>query len=80
VRTRATSAQSNLDADARHRNLRGAFVVAPNAMLPAHVALFDDVMTTGTTLRECARTLLRAGVERVEVWAVARAPKRYFSA
>ena len=80
VRTRATSAQSDLDADARHRNLRGAFAVAPNATLPAHVALFDDVMTTGTTLRECARTLLRAGVERVDVWAVARAPKRYLSA
>jgi len=80
VRTRVTSAQSNLDADARHRNLRGAFAVAPDATLPAHVALFDDVMTTGTTLRECARTLLRAGAERVDVWAVARAPKRYLSA
>jgi ComF family protein len=77
ARTRATSAQSNLDADARHRNLRGAFAVAPNTTLPAHVALFDDVMTTGTTLRECARTLVSAGVERVDVWAVARAPKRH---
>jgi ComF family protein len=80
LRSRATSAQSNLDADARHRNLRGAFVVAPDAQLPAHVALFDDVMTTGTTLRECARTLVHAGAERVDVWAVARAPKRYLSA
>jgi ComF family protein len=80
VRSRATSAQSNLDADARHRNLRGAFAVAPGAALPAHAAVFDDVMTTGTTLRECARTLVRAGVQRVDVWAVARAPKRYFSA
>lgn len=80
VRSRATSAQSHLDADARHRNLRGAFALVPNAKPPAHVALFDDVMTTGTTLRECARTLVRAGVARVDVWAVARAPKRYFSA
>lgn len=80
MRSRATSAQSNLDADARHRNLRGAFAVAPDTNLPAHVVLFDDVMTTGTTLRECARTLVRAGVERVDVWAVARAPKRYLSA
>lgn len=76
VRSRATAAQSELDADARHRNLRGAFAVASTAMLPAHVAVFDDVMTTGTTLRECAQTLLRAGVERVDVWALARAPKR----
>jgi len=80
VRTRATSAQSNLDADARHHNLRGAFAVIPNATLPVHIALFDDVMTTGTTLRECARTLLSAGVGCVDVWAVARAPKRYLSA
>lgn len=80
MRSRATSAQSNLDADARHRNLRGAFALVPDAKPPAHVALFDDVMTTGTTLRECARTLVRAGVERVDVWAVARAPKRYFRA
>jgi len=79
ARTRATAAQSELDADARHRNLRGAFAV--NAVsLPRHVALFDDVMTTGATLRECARTLVRAGVERVDVWALARAPKRYLSA
>ncbi len=80
VRERATAAQSHLDADARHKNLRDAFAIAPNAVLPAHIALFDDVMTTGTTLRECARTLLRAGVERVDVWALARAPKRYFKA
>ncbi|HXD84146.1 MAG TPA: ComF family protein [Rudaea sp.] len=78
-RTRATPAQSNLDADARHKNLRGAFAVNA-ASLPQHVVVFDDVMTTGTTLRECARTLVRAGVERVDVWALARAPKRYFKA
>lgn len=80
VRVRATSAQSNLDADARQRNLRGAFVVAAEAVPPAHVALFDDVMTIGTTLRECARTLLCAGVRRVDVWALARAPKHHLSA
>lgn len=80
VRTRATSAQSNLDADARHRNLRGAFSILPDVALQTHVALFDDVMTTGTTLRECARALVSAGVARVDVWAVARAPKRYLSA
>ncbi|MGH8041931.1 MAG: ComF family protein [Rudaea sp.] len=74
-RVRATSAQSNLDAAARRRNLRGAFVAAEETALPAHVAILDDVMTTGTTLRECARTLVRAGIARVDVWALARAPK-----
>lgn len=84
-RTHATAAQANLDAATRRRNLRGAFavdksalaktVLLENAELPAHVALIDDVMTTGTTLRECARTLKRAGVARVDVWAFARAPR-----
>jgi ComF family protein len=74
VRTRATSAQSNLDALERHRNLRGAFSVA-GGTLPTYVSVVDDVMTTGATLHECARTLLRAGAERVDVWALGRAPK-----
>jgi predicted amidophosphoribosyltransferase len=42
--------------------------------LPAHIAILDDVMTTGATLAECARVLKRAGVQRVDVWALARAP------
>jgi len=75
VRVRATPPQTGLDAAARKRNLRGAFAVAPNTSLPAHVALFDDVMTTGATLREAAQTLLRAGVARVDAWALARAPR-----
>jgi ComF family protein len=77
VRTRATSAQSNLDAVERRRNLRGAFNVVAKSALPAHVAVIDDVMTTGATLHECARTLMQAGVERVDVWALARAPKTF---
>ncbi|HEX3896254.1 MAG TPA: ComF family protein [Rudaea sp.] len=75
TRTRATSAQSDLDAVARRRNLRGAFEMTKAAECPSHVALVDDVMTTGTTVRECARVLRKAGVSRVDVWAIARAPK-----
>ncbi|HEU4669313.1 MAG TPA: ComF family protein [Dyella sp.] len=74
LRPRATSAQSELDAAARRRNVRGAFAVRRHAVAPGHVAIVDDVMTTGSTLAECTRALRRAGARRVEVWALARAP------
>jgi len=73
-RKRATSAQTELDAITRRRNVRGAFSVRPGVTLPPHVTILDDVMTTGATLAECARVVRRAGVKRVDVWAVARAP------
>ena len=73
-RTRITEAQTELDAVSRRRNVRGAFALRTGVELPAHVAILDDVMTTGATLAECARVLKRAGVQRVDVWALARAP------
>ncbi len=72
VRVRETAPQSRLDAPARRRNLRRAFAVRPGATLPAHVALVDDVMTTGATLHAAADALLRAGVARVDAWVCAR--------
>jgi len=74
VRARATAPQSELDAAARRRNLRGAFGVDRSVVLPAHVVLVDDVMTTGATLHAAATTLRRAGVARVEAWVCARVP------
>ncbi|TYT26417.1 ComF family protein [Luteimonas viscosa] len=74
VRTRATAPQSELDAASRRRNLRGAFAVRGGARLPAHVALVDDVMTTGATLHAAAFALRRAGVARVDAWVCARVP------
>lgn len=72
-RVRATAAQSRLDACARRRNLRGAFATRGHGA-PAHVALVDDVMTTGATLHAAAVALRQAGVERVDAWICARAP------
>ena len=71
-RTRDTEAQSRLDAMGRRRNVRGAFAAAPGMALPAHVALVDDVMTTGATLHAAALALRRAGVRRVDAWVCAR--------
>lgn len=73
-RDKPTAAQSRLDAAQRRANLRGAFSVAASADLPAHVALFDDVMTTGATLHVAAQALKRAGVKRVDAWVCARVP------
>ena len=73
-RVRATAAQSELDRAARARNLRNAFRAEPVLALPRHVALVDDVMTTGATLHAAARALRAAGVARVDAWVCARAP------
>lgn len=75
-RTRATDAQTELSALQRRRNVRGAFVAHFEDHVPRHAALLDDVFTTGATLAECTRVLKRAGVARVDVWALARAPVR----
>ena len=74
VRQRATAPQSELSALARRRNVRHAFVVRADAVLPAHVVLVDDVMTTGATLHAAAKALRRAGVQRVDAWVCARVP------
>jgi ComF family protein len=73
-RRRRTDAQTELDAVSRRRNVRGVFALREGLVLPTHVAILDDVMTTGATLAECARVVRRAGVARVDVWALARAP------
>ena len=71
-RVRFTQPQTGLEAAERRRNMRAAFEVRGN--LPfCHPLLIDDVITTGETCRQLADTLLRAGVERVSVLAVARA-------
>jgi ComF family protein len=71
VRTRETREQAGLPRRERRKNLRGAFAV--RELQAAHVALIDDVITTGSTVNELAKSLKAQGVARVEVWAVARA-------
>lgn len=73
VRPRATADQIGQTAIERRRNLKGAFVVSPR-VAGQHLALIDDVMTTGATLEELARACKAAGAARVEAWAIARQP------
>jgi ComF family protein len=78
-RVRDTPSQTALDVAERHRNVRGAFAVSgerqrQRLLAAGHVAVVDDVMTTGSTLQEARKVLLEAGLSRVDLWAVARAP------
>jgi ComF family protein len=71
-RQRRTAPQSLLPVGERRRNVRDAFTLA-GGVPASHVAIVDDVMTTGHTVDELARLLRRAGVQRIEVWVIARA-------
>ena len=71
TRIRATPYQSGLGAEARRRNLSGAFRVQ-RRLSARHVLIVDDVVTTGATCERLASALIRAGVERVSVLALAR--------
>ena len=72
-RHRNTKAQSGLSRKQRRKNVRGAFYWHGLIKPGGHIALIDDVMTTGTTISECAGVLKRAGAKRVDVWVAARA-------
>ena len=71
VRIRATESQSELSRTRRRGNVQGAFRAAPEAA-GRHILLVDDVLTTGATARECARTLMAAGCASVRVATLAR--------
>lgn len=71
-RRRNTRRQADLGLKEKRGNVRGAFEVI-KGNLPEHVAIVDDVMTSGHTVNEFARVLKKSGVKKVSVWAMARA-------
>ena len=75
TRLRSTPSQSGLSAVQRAKNVHQAFAYTPKREY-RHVALVDDIVTTGSTVTEITKTLHRAGVEYVEVWALARVYRR----
>ncbi|MFT0867612.1 ComF family protein [Pseudomonas sp. CAM1A] len=75
-RVRDTPAQQALGAKARQRNLRQAFALTPGSELEGrHLALVDDVLTTGATAQTIARLLRKAGARRVDIYCLARTPR-----
>ena len=69
-----TSPQVGLDREERSANVRGAFSAThPERIAGRRILLVDDVYTTGSTLAECARVLIRANAESVAVLTLARA-------
>ncbi len=73
-RIRWTEPQINLSASERIANVRGAFAVAEPALLrEKRIILVDDVYTTGSTVAECSRILIRADAAEVHVVTIARA-------
>lgn len=73
-RTRPTPPQAGLHQEARRRNLRGAFACHAD-LHGRHVALLDDVMTSGASFDALAGVVKAAGAAHVECWSVARTLK-----
>lgn len=69
-RARYTASQTHLSKRQRQQNLQQAFISKPLAY--KHVALVDDVITTGSTMAELTQLLHHQGVSQVEVWAACR--------
>ncbi|WP_372742648.1 ComF family protein [Neptunomonas sp.] len=67
-----TKSQSSLTAKQRRSNLHHSF--SYHGPLIRHIALVDDVVTTGTTVKEICSTLRNAGIVRIDIWVIARTP------
>ena len=76
LKIRDTLPQAGLNRAARLKNVRGAFDCA-RSLAGRHVALVDDVMTTGATLSEAAKALKKAGAASVSAWVLARAGREW---
>lgn len=76
TRTKYTPPQASLPLKERAKNIKGVFAYSAN-LAGKRVAIVDDVMTTGASLNELAKTLKKAGATHVECWVVARTLPKY---
>ncbi len=73
VKSRYTESQTRLDQGARRANIEGAFDVVKYSH-GGSIAVVDDVITSGATIREVCKTLRRSGYDQLSIWAVAKTP------
>jgi len=70
---RHTPPQTGLNPKERRENVKGAFaVLRPEMVTGKKILVIDDVFTTGATVKECARVLLKAGARQVNILTLAR--------
>ena len=76
VRIKPTHSQGHLSPKERQKNIKNAFRVKdPEKIRDKSILLIDDVFTTGATVDECAKVLLKAGAKSVDVLSIARVVK-----
>ena len=73
-RRRATSVQHHLNRRQRLKNLQGAFELSNNLSEHRHIAIVDDVITTGSTCHALASLLKHHGISQVDCWSLTRTP------
>ncbi len=71
IRNKNTEMQAQLKFKQRAKNVKNAFALNGD-LIHKHIILIDDVMTTGNTLQECAKTLIKTGAKDVKVMVFAR--------
>lgn len=74
-RNKPTLPQSGLMHDEREKNMKNAFTLK-NTMIPPHVAIIDDIVTTGHTVGELSKQLREAGVKQIDIWCCARTQRK----
>ncbi|MGD8118525.1 ComF family protein [Vibrio sp. TRT 29B02] len=74
-RLRATPPQAGLSRVERKENLLNAFALQGQQALTQHVAIVDDVLTTGSTVYHLCKLLLEAGVKTVDIYCICRTPE-----
>ena len=78
-RHKFTSTQTGSNKKERKQNIKGAFEVTDKKEINGkNIILIDDVYTTGATANECAKTLIKAGAQKVSVLTMARVLPNYF--